>query len=61
MQYGLYERGLLMDYKYRGKAYIGRKLGDALYDRMSLEEETFDLLVPVPMNRDNRDRLRYQQ
>lgn len=61
VQYGLYERGLLMDYKYRGKAYIGRKLGDVLYDRMSLEEETFDLLVPVPMHRKKQARRGYNQ
>ncbi|MDE8735057.1 ComF family protein [Eubacteriales bacterium DFI.9.88] len=49
VQYGLYERGVLLDYKYKGKSYIGRKLGDVLYDRMRLEEEDFDLIAPVPM------------
>lgn len=50
VQYGLYERGVLLDYKYKGKAYIGRLLGDALYDRMKLTEEVYDLIVPVPMH-----------
>lgn len=61
VQYGLYERGVLMDYKYRGKAYIGRKLGDILHDRMALEEETFDLLVPVPMHAKKQERRGYNQ
>jgi len=37
-RYGLYERVLMMDYKYHDKAWIGRKVGDILTDRMSLEE-----------------------
>lgn len=61
VQYGLYERGVLMDYKYRGKSYIGRKLGDILCDRMSLEDEVFDLIVPVPMHRKKQDRRGYNQ
>lgn len=61
VQYGLYERGLLMDFKYRGKAYIGRKLGDALYDRMTLEEETFDLAVPVPLSRKKQSKRGFNQ
>lgn len=61
VQYGLYERGILMDYKYRGKSYIGRKLGDVLYDRISLEEEVFDLIVPVPMHRKKQARRGYNQ
>lgn len=50
VQYGLLERGVLMDYKYRGKSYIGRKLGDVLYDRMETEDIVYDLIVPVPMH-----------
>lgn len=61
VQYGLYERGLLMDYKYRNKAYIGRKLGDILYDRMSLETQEFDLIVPVPMYEKKRQQRGYNQ
>lgn len=61
VQYGLYERGLLMDYKYRGKSYIGRKLGDILYDRISLEEQSFDLIVPVPMHEKKQQQRGYNQ
>lgn len=61
VQYGLYERGVLMDYKYKGKSYIGRKLGDILYDRMSLEAADFDLVVPVPMYRKKQNQRGYNQ
>lgn len=61
VSYGLLERGVLMDFKYRGKAYIGRKLGDILYDRMAIEETEYDLIVPVPMYPQNRNRRGYNQ
>lgn len=50
VQYGLLERGVLMDYKYKGKSYIGRKLGDILYDRMAVEAVEYDMIVPVPIH-----------
>lgn len=61
VQYGLYERGVLMDYKYKGKSYIGRKLGDILYDRMALEDVEYDLIVPVPMHRKKQRQRGYNQ
>lgn len=61
VQYGLLERGLLMDYKYRGKSYIGRKLGDIMYDRMSIEDVEADLIVPVPMFSRNQNKRGYNQ
>lgn len=61
VQYGLLERGVLMDFKYRGKAYIGKKLGDILYDRMAVEEREYDLIVPVPMFSKNRNKRGYNQ
>lgn len=61
VQYGLYERGVLMDFKYRGKSYIGRALGDILYDRMSIEDIRFDLVVPVPLYRKKQNRRGYNQ
>lgn len=60
--YGTYERNLMMDYKYRGKSHIGRKLGDMLYDRMSLEEEPdMDFVVPVPIHEKKRRERGYNQ
>lgn len=61
VEYGLYERGLMMDYKYKGKAYIGRKLGDILYDRISLEALTIDFIVPVPMYKKKEQKRGYNQ
>lgn len=61
VQYSLYERGVLMDYKYKGKSYIGRKLGDILHDRMALTDETFDLVIPVPLHRKKLIRRGYNQ
>lgn len=61
VQYGLYERGILMDYKYKGKSYIGKKLGDILYDRMALEDVQYDLIVPVPMHRKKQNQRGYNQ
>lgn len=59
--YGFYERDLMMDYKYRGKAYIGKKLGDILYDRISLEGLTVDYIVPVPMYKKKEQKRGYNQ
>lgn len=61
VQYGLLERGVLMDYKYKGKSYIGQKLGDVLYDRMRMENVEPDLVVPVPMFIKNRNIRGYNQ
>lgn len=61
VQYGLLERGVLMDYKYKGKSYIGRKLGKILYDRMEVEEVHYDLVVPVPMHRKRQNHRGYNQ
>ncbi len=61
VQYGLLERGVLMDYKYRGKAYIGRKLGEIMFDRMGLEDAEYDMIVPVPMHRKRQNRRGYNQ
>ena len=55
VQYGLYERGLLMDYKYRGESLYRKETGRTRFMiACRWEEETFDLLVPVPMHRKSR-------
>ena len=61
VQYGLLERGVLMDYKYKGMSYIGQKLGDILYDRMEAEAIEYDLIVPVPMYSKNQIKRGYNQ
>ncbi|MEG0661966.1 MAG: double zinc ribbon domain-containing protein, partial [Anaerovoracaceae bacterium] len=50
-QYGLYERVVMMDYKYSDKSYIGKILGDILADRMEGEPLNIDLVIPVPIHK----------
>lgn len=57
MTYGFYERKLLLDFKYGGKGYIGKKLGDILYDRISCEGLSADIIIPVPVHK-KRERAR---
>lgn len=54
VQYGLYERSVMLSFKYGDQAYIGEKLGDILFDRISPELESglaFDCIIPVPMHK----------
>jgi competence protein ComFC len=60
-QYGLYERVLMMDYKYHDKAWIGRKVGDILADRMRSESLLPNLVVPVPIHKDREAKRGYNQ
>jgi len=47
--YGLYERTLIFALKYNGRKYIARDLARIMADRLALAEESFDVIVPVPM------------
>lgn len=49
-EYGIYERTLIFSLKYNGKRYIARDIAEIMRDRLSLAEEDFDLVIPVPMN-----------
>jgi competence protein ComFC len=60
-RYGLYERVLMMDYKYHDKAWIGRKVGDILADRMMGESFCPDLVVPVPIHKERAAKRGYNQ
>jgi len=60
-RYGLYERVLMMDYKYHDKAWIGRKVGDILADRMEWETFRPDLVVPVPIHKNREAKRGYNQ
>jgi len=60
-RYGLYERVLMMDYKYHDKAWIGRKVGDMLADRMQIESFRPDLVVPVPIHKSRETKRGYNQ
>lgn len=60
-QYGLYERALIMDFKYGGRSYLGRVIGNIMADRIILEEETWDALIPIPINKKRRNKRGYNQ
>ncbi len=49
-QYGLYERALVMDLKYRDKSYIAVHIGEIMADRMAVEEEMWDIVTWVPVH-----------
>ena len=61
VEYGLYERAVIMDFKYADKAYIGRKLAEAMHDRISLEDIAYDVIVPVPIHKSRQNHRGYNQ
>ncbi|MEA4921880.1 MAG: ComF family protein [Eubacteriaceae bacterium] len=60
-QYGLYERAVIMDMKYRDKSYICRKLGNIMAERISLEDISLDLVIPVPVHEKRLEERGYNQ
>ncbi len=61
LTYGLYERQILLDYKYNGKSYLCRKLGDILFDRICCENLEIDVIIPVPVHKKRRKSRGYNQ
>jgi len=64
VQYGLYERTVMLSFKYGDKAYIGEKLGEILFDRINPEMESgleFDYIIPVPMHKRKMQKRGYNQ
>lgn len=61
LTYGLHEREVLLDYKYNGKGYLAKKLGDMLYDRISCEDLHVDLIIPVPISAGRERKRGYNQ
>ena len=49
VEYGSAERDLIHRFKYKDKAYLGRKLAEIMCDRIKVEELDLELIVPVPM------------
>lgn len=60
-RYTLYERAVMMEYKYSDKSYLGRTLGDILYDRMVIEELDFDVIIPIPIHQNRMAKRGYNQ
>ena len=61
LTYGLHERGLILDYKYNGRGYLGGKFGDILYDRIACEDISADVIIPVPVGRKRLAKRGYNQ
>ncbi len=49
VEYGPAERELILRFKYKDQAYLGRKMAEIMYDRIRAEEPGADLILPVPM------------
>ncbi len=60
-QYGLYERTVMMDYKYGGEAYLGRIIGRIMAERISIEKLNIDLILPVPIHKERKKKRGYNQ
>lgn len=61
VEYGAAERDLIHQFKYKDKAYLGRKLAEIMCDRIRAEELELDLIVPVPMFRRKEKQRGYNQ
>lgn len=56
-QYGLYSRTIIFSYKYDNNNYIGSFLGQAMADRIGLEDLEWQVTVPVPTEKE-KERMR---
>ncbi len=61
LTYGLHERELILDYKYNGRGYMGKKFGDILFDRIRWESPEIDVIIPVPIHRNREKKRGYNQ
>lgn len=61
LTYGLHEREVLLDHKYNGKGYMAMKFGDILYDRISCENLSPDVIIPVPISAGRMKKRGYNQ
>lgn len=59
--YGLHEREIILDFKYNGKGYIGKKFGDIMYDKIMYENLDIDVIIPVPLHKKRQKQRGYNQ
>ena len=59
--YGVYAREVVSAMKMKGRPWIGRKLGEAMADRMACEDEPIDLVIPVPVHAGREKQRGYNQ
>lgn len=64
-QYGLYERTIIMSFKYGNKPYIGKILGKIMAERFVIEknnpEDEVDIIIPVPIHKKRERKRGYNQ
>lgn len=61
VEYGMYEKIMLKDFKYHSKPYFADKLAAIMHDRIQSEELTINLIIPVPMNKVKERKRGYNQ
>lgn len=61
VEYGMYEKMMLKDYKYHGRPYLGDKLAWIMADRLEPENISADWILPVPMERSKERKRGYNQ
>lgn len=49
VEYGPAEREMILRFKYKDQAYLGRKMAEIMYDRIRTAEPGADIILPVPM------------
>ncbi|MDD2217364.1 MAG: ComF family protein [Eubacteriales bacterium] len=59
--YGSKEKAPILALKYGDKPYIGKKLGELLYDRLIPEQLEIECVVPVPLSRKRKAKRGYNQ
>ena len=59
--YGVYAREIVAAMKTKNRPWIGRKLGEAMADRMACEDEPIDLVIPVPVHHQREKKRGYNQ
>ncbi len=59
--YGLYERTLISKFKKDEKTYIGRVIGDILYDRIVIENLNVDVIISIPIHTNKKNERGFNQ
>jgi len=49
-EYGIYERTMIFNLKYRGRKYIARDIAEIMRDRLRITDAVFEVIVPVPLS-----------
>lgn len=60
-QYGIYERTLIFSLKYNRRKYTAHVIGEIMKDKLELEEQECDIIVPVPIHESRRRKRGFNQ